>query len=34
MVQQIEPGAIKGWEDLKKAFCENFMGIITHPSHM
>jgi hypothetical protein len=24
-------GSIRGWEDLQKAFCENFIGIITHP---
>jgi hypothetical protein len=24
-------GSIRGWEDLQKAFCENFTGIITHP---
>jgi hypothetical protein len=24
-------GSIKGWEDLQRAFCENFTGIITHP---
>jgi hypothetical protein len=24
-------GSIRGWEDLQRAFCENFTGIITHP---
>jgi hypothetical protein len=24
-------GSVRGWEDLQKAFCENFTGIITHP---
>jgi hypothetical protein len=24
-------GSIRGWEDLQKAFCENFTDIITHP---
>jgi hypothetical protein len=24
-------GSIKGWEDLQRAFCKNFTGIITHP---
>jgi hypothetical protein len=24
-------GSIKGWEDLQRAFCENFTCIITHP---
>jgi hypothetical protein len=24
-------GSIKGWEDLQRAFCKNFIGIITHP---
>jgi hypothetical protein len=23
-------GSIRGWEDLQRAFCENFAGIITH----
>jgi hypothetical protein len=23
-------GSIKGWEDLQRAFCENFTVIITH----
>jgi hypothetical protein len=23
-------GSIKGWEDLQRAFYENFTGIITH----
>jgi hypothetical protein len=25
------PRSIRGWEDLQRAFCENFTGIITHP---
>jgi hypothetical protein len=24
-------GSIQNWEDLQRAFYENFMGIITHP---
>jgi hypothetical protein len=24
-------GSIGGWEDLQRAFCKNFAGIITHP---
>ena len=24
-------GSIRNWEDLQRAFCENFTGIITHP---
>jgi hypothetical protein len=24
-------GSIRGWEDLQRAFCKNFTGIITHP---
>ena len=24
-------GSIRNWEDLQRVFCENFMGIITHP---
>jgi hypothetical protein len=24
-------GLIRGWEDLQRAFCDNFVGIITHP---
>jgi hypothetical protein len=27
----LNPGSIKGWEDLQRAFYENFAGIITHP---
>jgi hypothetical protein len=23
--------SIRGWEDLQRAFCENFAAIITHP---
>jgi hypothetical protein len=28
----LSPGSIRGWEDLQRAFCENFTGIITHPT--
>ena len=28
---KLNPGSIKNWEDLQRAFCENFTGIITHP---
>jgi hypothetical protein len=28
---KLNSGSIKGWEDLQRAFCENFAGIITHP---
>jgi hypothetical protein len=28
---KLNPGSIRGWEDLQKTFCENFVGIITHP---
>jgi hypothetical protein len=28
---KLGPGSIRGWEDLQRAFCENFVGIITHP---
>jgi hypothetical protein len=28
---KLSPGSIRGWEDLQRAFCENFVGIITHP---
>jgi hypothetical protein len=28
---KLNPGSIKGWEDLQRAFCENFAGIIMHP---
>jgi hypothetical protein len=28
---KLNPGLIKGWEDLQRAFCENFTGIVTHP---
>jgi hypothetical protein len=31
MVQQIDPGSIRDWKDLQRAFCENFAGIIIHP---
>jgi hypothetical protein len=27
----LNPGSIRGWEDLQRVFCENFAGIITHP---
>jgi hypothetical protein len=30
---KLNPGSIRGWEDLQRAFCENFVGIITHPHH-
>jgi hypothetical protein len=28
---KLNPGSIRGWEDLQRAFCEHFAGIITHP---
>ena len=28
---KLNPGSIRNWEDLQNAFCENFVGIITHP---
>ena len=28
---KLNPGSIRNWEDLQRAFCENFAGIITHP---
>jgi hypothetical protein len=28
---KLSPGSIRGWEDLQRAFCENFACIITHP---
>jgi hypothetical protein len=28
---KLNPGSIRGWEDLQRAFCENFATIITHP---
>jgi hypothetical protein len=28
---KLNPGSIKGWEDLQRAFCENYTGIITYP---
>jgi hypothetical protein len=28
---KLKPGSIRGWEDLQRAFCENFAGIVTHP---
>jgi hypothetical protein len=28
---KLNPGSTRGWEDLQKAFCENFVGIIMHP---
>jgi hypothetical protein len=27
---KLNPGSIKGWEDLQRAFYKNFVGIITH----
>jgi hypothetical protein len=27
---KLNPGSISGWEDLQRAFYENFTGIITH----
>jgi hypothetical protein len=27
----LNPSSIKGWEDLQRALCENFVGIIMHP---
>jgi hypothetical protein len=27
----VNPGSISGWEDLQRAFYENFTGINTHP---
>ena len=28
---KLNPGSIRNWEDLQRAFCENFVGLITHP---
>jgi hypothetical protein len=28
---KLNPGSIRGREDLQRAFCDNFIGIITHP---
>jgi hypothetical protein len=28
---KLSPLSIRGWEDLQRAFCENFAGIITYP---
>jgi hypothetical protein len=28
---QLSPRSIRGWEDLQRAFCENFARIISHP---
>lgn len=28
---KLPPGSIQYWEDLQRAFCHNFAGIITHP---
>jgi hypothetical protein len=28
---KLNPGSIRGWEDLRRAFYENLVGIITHP---
>jgi hypothetical protein len=28
---KLNPESIRGWEDLQRALCENFVGIITHP---
>ena len=27
---KLNPGSIRNWEDLQRAFFENFAGIITH----
>jgi hypothetical protein len=27
---KLNPGSIRGWEDLQRAFCKNFACIITH----
>ena len=31
MFDKLNPGSIRNWEDLQRAFCKNFAGIITHP---
>jgi hypothetical protein len=28
---KLNPGSIKGWEELQRSFCEKFTAIITHP---
>jgi hypothetical protein len=28
---KLNPGSIRGWEDLQRALCDDFAGIITHP---
>jgi hypothetical protein len=28
---KLNPGSIRGWEDLQRAFCDNFVSIITYP---
>jgi hypothetical protein len=28
---KLNPRSIRGWEDLQRVLCENFIGIITHP---
>jgi hypothetical protein len=28
---KLDPGSIRGWEDLQRAFYEHFAGIIIHP---
>jgi hypothetical protein len=28
---KLNPGSIRGWEDMQRAFYKNFAGIITHP---
>jgi hypothetical protein len=28
---KLNPGSIRSWEDLQKAFCENFASIIIYP---
>jgi hypothetical protein len=27
---KLSPGSIMCWDDLQKAFCSNFIGILTH----
>jgi hypothetical protein len=31
LFDKLNPRSIRGWEDLQRAFYENFTGIITHP---
>ena len=31
LFDKLNLGSIRNWEDLQRAFCENFAGIITHP---